>query len=161
MILQKGKKSSVVLIALVVAMGFFLMGFDPSVISGIIKFIEPGFNLSKIELGWEVTSFAVSLGPVMWVLFSELFPNKIRGMTISFIGFVNSAVSFWVQLVSPWELAKLGSTGTFLLYGVFALTGLIVIVKLLPETKGKSLEELEAILVKQKLHKIIFTNQLL
>jgi hypothetical protein len=51
-------------------------------------------------------------------------------------------------LVFPWELAKLGSMGTFLLYGVFALIGLIVIIKLLPETKGKSLEELEAILVK-------------
>jgi MFS family permease len=95
-----------------------------------------------------VAAFAVSLGPVMWVLFSELFPNKIRGMAISFVGFVNSAVSFLVQLVFPWELAKLGSTGTFLLYGVFALLGLIVIAKLLPETKGKSLEELEAILVK-------------
>lgn len=95
-----------------------------------------------------VASFAISLGPVMWVLFSELFPNKIRGLAISFVGFINSAVSFLVQLVFPWELAKLGSTGTFLLYGVFALIGLIVIVKLLPETKGKSLEELEAILVK-------------
>jgi MFS family permease len=95
-----------------------------------------------------VASFAVSLGPVMWVLFSELFPNKIRGMAISFVGFINSAVSFLVQLVFPWELAKLGSTGTFLLYGIFALIGLILIVKLLPETKGKSLEELEAILVK-------------
>jgi sugar porter (SP) family MFS transporter len=95
-----------------------------------------------------VASFAVSLGPVMWVLFSELFPNKIRGIAISFVGFINSAVSFLVQLVFPWELAKLGSTGTFLLYGVFALIGLIVMVKLLPETKGKSLEELEAILVK-------------
>ena len=95
-----------------------------------------------------VASFAVSLGPVMWVLFSELFPNKIRGMAISFVGFINSAVSFLVQLVFPWELANLGSTGTFFLYGVFALIGLIVIVKLLPETKGKSLEELETILVK-------------
>jgi len=95
-----------------------------------------------------VASFAVSLGPVMWVLFSELFPNKIRGMAISFVGFINSAVSFLVQLVFHWELAKLGSMGTFLLYGVFALIGLILIVKLLPETKGKSLEELEAILVK-------------
>jgi sugar porter (SP) family MFS transporter len=95
-----------------------------------------------------VASFAVSLGPVMWVLFSELFPNKIRGIAISFVGFINSAVSFLVQLVFPWELAKLGSTGTFLLYGIFALVGLIVMVKLLPETKGKSLEELEAILVK-------------
>jgi MFS family permease len=95
-----------------------------------------------------VAAFAVSLGPVMWVLFSELFPNAIRGLAISFVGFINSAISFLVQLVFPWELATLGSTGTFLLYGVFAFVGLILVIKLLPETKGKSLEELEAILVK-------------
>jgi MFS family permease len=95
-----------------------------------------------------VASFAISLGPVMWVLFSELFPNKIRGIAISFVGFINSAVSFVVQLVFPWELEKLGSTLTFLLYGIFALIGLVFIMKLLPETKGKSLEELEATLVK-------------
>jgi sugar porter (SP) family MFS transporter len=96
-----------------------------------------------------VAAFAVSLGPVMWVLFSELFPNNIRGTAISFVGFINSAVSFLVQFVFPWELAKLGSTGTFFLYGIFALIGLVFIMKLLPETKGKSLEELEAILVKR------------
>lgn len=95
-----------------------------------------------------VASFAVSIGPVMWVLFSELFPNRIRGLAISFVGLVNSAVSFLVQLVFPWELSVLGNAGTFLLYGIFAVTGLIIIMKLLPETKGKSLEELELILVK-------------
>ncbi len=96
-----------------------------------------------------VAAFAVSLGPVMWVLFSELFPNAIRGTAISFVGFINSAISFLVQLVFPWELATLGSSGTFLLYGIFALIGLAFIWKLLPETKGRSLEELEAILVKK------------
>jgi sugar porter (SP) family MFS transporter len=95
-----------------------------------------------------VAAFAVSLGPVMWVLFSELFPNTIRGLAISFVGFINSAISFLVQLVFPWELATLGSTGTFMLYGIFAFVGLLFIIKLLPETKGKSLEELESILVK-------------
>ena len=54
------KKSSVTLIALVVAMGGFLMGFDASVISGVIKFIEPEFQLSKIELGWAVASLSLS-----------------------------------------------------------------------------------------------------
>lgn len=97
-----------------------------------------------------VAAFAVSLGPVMWVLFSELFPNAIRGTAISFVGFINSAISFLVQLVFPWELATLGSSGTFLLYGIFALIGLAFIWKLVPETKGRSLEELEAILVKNK-----------
>ncbi len=96
-----------------------------------------------------VASFAVSIGPVMWVLFSELFPNKIRGLAISFVGLINSAVSFLVQLVFPWELQTLGNATTFLIYGVFAAAGLVFIILVIPETKGKSLEELEAILVKE------------
>lgn len=95
-----------------------------------------------------VASFAVSIGPVMWVLFSELFPNWIRGLAISFVGLVNSAVSFLVQLVFPWELETLGSTLTFFIYGAFAALGLIYIIMKLPETKNRSLEELEKILVK-------------
>jgi sugar porter (SP) family MFS transporter len=95
-----------------------------------------------------VASFAISVGPVMWVLFSELFPNRIRGIAISFVGFVNSVVSFLVQLVFPWELATLGSAGTFLIYGLFAVLGLAFIIAVVPETKGRSLEELEKLLVK-------------
>lgn len=97
-----------------------------------------------------VASFAVSLGPVMWVLFSEIFPNYIRGIAVSFVGFINSGVSFLVQLVFPWELANLGSPATFLIYGVFATIGLVVIAIILPETKNKSLEELEGILIKKQ-----------
>lgn len=95
-----------------------------------------------------VASFAISIGPVMWVLFSELFPNNIRGIAISFVGLINSAVSFIVQWVFPWELDTLGSDVTFLIYGLFALFGLIFIIRVIPETKGKSLEEIEAELVK-------------
>ena len=95
-----------------------------------------------------VAAFAISLGPIMWVLFSELFPNWIRGIAISFVGLVNSAISFSVQLVFPWELETLGSSMTFLIYGIFAVLGLVFILRKVPETKGKSLEELESILVK-------------
>ena len=95
-----------------------------------------------------VACFAFSLGPVMWVLLSELFPLKIRGIAISFVGFINSMVSFGVQFVFPWELSTIGSATTFLIFGVFATLGLVYIIKYLPETKGKSLEELEQTLVK-------------
>lgn len=94
-----------------------------------------------------VAFFAMSLGPVMWVLFSELFPNQIRGIAISFVGLINSGVSFGVQFIFPWEVSNLGTTMTFGLFGVFALMGLAIIVKLLPETKGKTLEQLSSELV--------------
>ena len=95
-----------------------------------------------------VASFAISIGPVMWVLFSELFPNWIRGLAISFVGFINSLISFSVQLVFPWELTTLGTAGTFLIFGIFGALGLVFVLLKVPETKGKSLEELEKILVK-------------
>ncbi len=95
-----------------------------------------------------VASFAMSLGPIMWVLFSELFPNALRGLAISFVGLINSAVSFSVQLVFPWELETLGNATTFLIYGIFALVGFAVVMRLLPETKGRTLEELEQLLVR-------------
>ena len=95
-----------------------------------------------------VAGFAISLGPVMWVLFSELFPNRIRGLAISFVGLINSGVSFGVQLIFPWELENLGNATTFLIYGVFAIVGLVFVMRLLPETKGKSLEELESVLLR-------------
>ncbi|MCB0718713.1 MAG: sugar porter family MFS transporter [Bacteroidetes bacterium] len=94
-----------------------------------------------------VASFAVSIGPVMWVLFSELFPNWIRGLAVSFVGLLNSATSFCVQLLFPWELANLGTATTFLLYALFAAIGLVFVLLKVPETKGMSLEELEGLLV--------------
>jgi len=97
-----------------------------------------------------VASFAISLGPVMWVLFSELFPNQLRGLAISFAGLINSGVSFGVQLLFPWELENLGSSVTFMIYGGFALAGLFLVLRILPETKGRSLEELEDDLVRKR-----------
>jgi SP family arabinose:H+ symporter-like MFS transporter len=94
-----------------------------------------------------VAGFGISLGPVMWVLFSELFPNRIRGIAISFVGLINSSVSFIVQLVFPWELENFGPSTTFLIYGSFAIIGLLFVLRILPETKGRSLEELESELV--------------
>lgn len=94
-----------------------------------------------------VASFAVSIGPVMWVLFSELFPNHVRALAISAVGLINSGVSFGVQLVFPWELANLGAATTFGIYALFAVIGLALVAWLLPETRGRSLEELERVLV--------------
>lgn len=93
-----------------------------------------------------VAFFAVSIGPVMWVLFSELFPNTIRAIAVSFVGFINSATSFLIQLIFPWELDVIGPAATFLLFGVFAAAGLGFIIIKVPETKGKSLESLQKML---------------
>ncbi len=90
-----------------------------------------------------VASFAVSLGPVTWVMLSELFPTRLRAVAISVVGFGNSLVSWFVQFLFPWELSVLGSAGTYTIYGFFALIGLVMVYKVLPETKGQTLEQIE------------------
>lgn len=120
--------------------------YESELVSGAISMSS---TLILIGILGFVASFAISIGPVMWVLFSELFPNRVRGLAISFVGLINSAVSFLVQLVFPWELATLGASATFLIYGAFGLFGVFFVLFVVPETKGKSLEELEAILVKE------------
>lgn len=90
-----------------------------------------------------VASFAVSLGPVMWVMLPEIFPNKVRGVAMAMTGVVNSGVSFGVQFAFPWQLTNLGVAATLGGYAVFALIGLVLVIWLVPETRGKTLEELE------------------
>ena len=91
-----------------------------------------------------VASFALSLGPVMWVMLPEIFPNQVRGVAMAVTGSVNSAVSFGVQFIFPWQLNNMGAGSTFLGYAVFALVFLVLVVWLVPKTKNKTLEELEA-----------------
>lgn len=116
------------------------------------QILEEALNMNAIMvligiLGF-VASFAISLGPVMWVMLPELFPNWVRGLAISVIGFINSASSWVVQFMFPWELANLGNATTYFIYGVFAVIGFLLFYRFLPETKGKTLEQIEMELVR-------------
>jgi MFS family permease len=90
-----------------------------------------------------VASFAISLGPVMWVLLSEIFPNEQRAAAISVAGFFNALTSASVTFVFPWELSTFGTAGTFLIFGLFASAAFLFVLLFVPETKGRTLEELE------------------
>ena len=107
-------------------------------------------NLVLIAIIAYVASFAISLGPVMWVMLSEIFPNDERAAAISVVGFWNSLVSASVTLLFPIEVAAWGPAGTFLAYGLLAAGGLLFVVMLAPETKGKTLEELEGLLTRPR-----------
>lgn len=95
-----------------------------------------------------IAAFAISLGPVMWAMLSEIFPTRLRGLAISAAGFFNSLVSFTVTFVFPWELTNLGPAVTFMIYGIFAAMTFLFTLLFVPETKKRSLEELESILVR-------------
>lgn len=97
-----------------------------------------------------VASFAFSLGPVMWVMLPEIYPNAVRGVAMAAVGFVNAIVSWGVQQFFPTMLNTLGSTWVFGIYGAFGLLFLIIFMFILPETKGRTLEELEDELVNNR-----------
>ena len=91
--------------------------------------------------------YAMSLAPVTWVVISEIFPNRIRGAAMSV-----AVTSLWIACfiltyTFPLLNAKLGPAGTFWLYAVICVGGLLFIFLKLPETKGKTLEQIEKELV--------------
>jgi sugar porter (SP) family MFS transporter len=109
-----------------------------------------GPKLVLIAIVGFVASFAISLGPVMWVLLSEIFPNEQRAAAISVAGFWNALVSASVTMIFPSALSTLGSGGTFLVFALFATAALLFVVLLVPETKGRTLEQLESELMTAK-----------
>ena len=115
----------------------------------ITNFIDINATLVLIAILLYVASFAISLGPVMWTLISEIFPSKIKGIAISVVGFFNSLVSFSVTQVFPWELSNLGPTLTFLIYAILSFCAILFVKRYVIETKGRSLEEVEELLIRK------------
>jgi len=102
-----------------------------------------------------IACYAVSLAPIVWVIISEIFPNRIRGAAVAVAVFAlwagSATLSFTFPILnSGSELLNwggLGTSGTFWLYGVICAVGFVVVHRYLPETKGKSLEQIERELV--------------
>ena len=91
--------------------------------------------------------YAMSLAPVTWVVISEIFPNRIRGAAMSVAVTALWIACFLLTYTFPMLNAKLGSSGTFWLYAGICVAGFVFIFAKLPETKGKSLEQIERELV--------------
>ena len=91
-----------------------------------------------------IAAFHFSVGPIMWVLFSEIFPGSIRGIAIPFFALVTSLTSYLVQQFFPWQLSTMGISTTFLFYGATVAIGLVILFFYLPETKNMTIEEIEA-----------------
>jgi SP family sugar porter-like MFS transporter len=91
----------------------------------------------------------MSLGPVTWVLLSEIFPNRIRAVAVATSTFALWVGSFTLTYTFPLLNNALGSSGTFWIYTVICGAGYVFFLRALPETKGKSLETLEKELIKK------------
>ncbi|AWB66199.1 MFS transporter [Saccharobesus litoralis] len=90
-----------------------------------------------------IACYAMTLAPITWVLLSEMFPNRIRGAAMSVCVSALWIASFGLTVTFKPINATLGAAGTFWLYGFICLIGFFVIKTLVPETKGKSLEDIE------------------
>lgn len=90
-----------------------------------------------------IACYAMSLAPATWVVISEIFPNRIRGDAMSIAITALWTACFLLTYTFPQLNAKLGAAGTFWTYAVICLAGLLFLFLRLPETKGKTLEQIE------------------
>jgi len=86
---------------------------------------------------------AVSICAVVFVLLSEMYPTKVRGLAMSIAGFALWIGTYLIGQLTPWMLQNLTPAGTFFLFAVMCVPYMLIVWKLVPETTGKSLEEIE------------------
>lgn len=117
-------------------------------ILGLCYYMEMSGVLMVALVVFAIACYAMSLGPVTWVLLSEIFPNRVRAVAVATGTFALWVASCTLTYTFPFLNAGLGTSGTFWIYACICLAGFLFFLKKLPETKGKSLEELERELLK-------------
>lgn len=113
------------------------IGFDQTVSKGLVGI------MALICLFVYIASFAYSLGPIGWLLNSEIYPLHIRGKAMGVATCANWVSNFIVTATFLNLINIFGKAGTFWLYGAIGILGIFFIWRFVPETKGKSLEEIE------------------
>ena len=114
---------------------------------GIYFLWEESLGLSSLFLLVCFLSYvfccAVSICAVVFVLLSEMHPNKVRGLSMSIAGFSLWIGTYLIGQLTPWMLQNLTPAGTFFLFAAMCVPYMLIVWKLVPETTGKSLEEIE------------------
>jgi SP family arabinose:H+ symporter-like MFS transporter len=128
--------------------GSCLMGLSITAVALCFHYQYFGNYIVLISTLIYVGSFSATLGAVTWVYLSEIFPNRIRGLAMSLATMVLWLADFIVTYTFPIMTAKLGTANTLLTYAVLCAVAFIYILVKVPETKGKSLEEIEKSLIK-------------
>lgn len=86
---------------------------------------------------------AVSICAVVWVLLSEMYPTRIRGLAMSIAGFSLWIGTYLIGQLTPWMLQNLTPAGTFMLFALMCVPYMVIVYRFVPETTGKTLEEIE------------------
>jgi SP family arabinose:H+ symporter-like MFS transporter len=112
-------------------------------LAGVGSLFALGSKLIIIPLLFYVASFAFSYGPIVWVIISEIFPTRIRGLAVSIGSFSLMVTGFFITLTNPVLIENINPSGTFFLYAGLTIPAIWFIWRFVPETKGKTLEEIE------------------
>jgi MFS family permease len=107
------------------------------------SFVTQQGNLGLAALLGFVAFFAVSLGPVAWLIISEVYPEGIRGRAMGIATFSNWLCNYVVSLTFLSLIQEFGTAGTFWIYAFICFLGLWFVIKLVPETKGKTFEQIQ------------------
>ena len=100
--------------------------------------------IAVVSVATFVGFFAIGLGPVFWLLIAEIFPLDMRGRAMSLATVANWVFNLAVSVTFLNLVGAVGSSGAFLVYGVLSVAALVFIAMMVPETKGRSLEQIEA-----------------
>jgi MFS family permease len=113
-------------------------------LSGFLKWIAVG------SVVFYIASFAISLGPIFWLIIAEIYPLKIRGRAMSLATVANWGFNMVVAATFLTLIEKLGKAGTFWLFALISVVGIVYCCFFVPETKGYTLEQIEEYLRKGK-----------
>jgi sugar porter (SP) family MFS transporter len=122
---------------MIVSLGILSLAFHISMQSGALAWV------AVISMMAYVASFAISLGPIFWLLISEIYPLKIRSSSEGLAATFNWGSNLVVTLTFLTLVQQIGPSRTFLLYALFGLAAWIFSYQYVPETKGRTLEEIE------------------
>jgi MFS family permease len=86
---------------------------------------------------------AISISAIVFVLLSEMYPNSVRGLAMSIAGFSLWIGTYLIGQLTPWMLQNMSPSGTFLLFAVMCIPYMLIMWRLVPETAGMSLEDIE------------------
>ena len=165
---HSSRSFSVYFIAAVASIGGLLFGYDTGVISGALLFLRQDFGLNAttqeiavsagiifarnsanigsltlIAFIIYIVAFALSFGPVFWLMSAEIFPTRVRAIGASISSFANWTANLLVSITFLSLIGALGTPATFWLYAFFGVLAFLFSWLLVPETKGRSLEQIE------------------
>lgn len=121
-------------VGVIVSLLLFAVEFQYSVFSN--------FTVLMIVL-LAIVSYAIGIGACSWLIISEIFPTRVRGRATSICTFSNWVTDFVILLIFP-KLQEWSQVGTFLIFAAITITLMLILAKLVPETKGKTLEQIES-----------------